>query len=208
MAVLNWTDAEVFQLLSCWAEEGVQEQLEGCKRNKHVYENLSKSITSRKLANNVVTRSKSFVRTTRRLKTSISWQGVEELSGSSLMMSDRLRNSDKMFLELEGKRLKFEEQQKRKEREFQLRMVQMLQGGMGGSSMYPPQYHSSAPPPHALSSMYYSPPGSANEYWTTCTLFLIIICKKNYVDIMNWYAKLIIITTSLQTVTIVISYLM
>ena len=44
MAVLNWTDAEVFQLLSCWAEEGVQEQLEGCKRNKHVYENLSKSL--------------------------------------------------------------------------------------------------------------------------------------------------------------------
>ena len=36
----NWTDAEVFQLISCWAEEGIQEQLEGCKRNKHVYERL------------------------------------------------------------------------------------------------------------------------------------------------------------------------
>jgi len=42
MVALNWTDAEVFQLLSCCAEEGVQEQLEGCKRKKHVYENLSK----------------------------------------------------------------------------------------------------------------------------------------------------------------------
>ena len=46
-------------------------------------------------------------------------------------MSDGLRNSDKMFLELEEKRLKFEEQQKHEEREFQLKMVQMLQGGMG-----------------------------------------------------------------------------
>ena len=54
-------------------------------------------------------------------------------------MSDGLKNSDKMFLELEEKRLKFEEQQKHEEREFQLRMVQMLQG-----SMYPPQYHLSA----------------------------------------------------------------
>ena len=40
----NWTDAEVFQLISCWAEEGIQEQLEGCKRNKHVYERLSRSL--------------------------------------------------------------------------------------------------------------------------------------------------------------------
>ena len=42
-------------------------------------------------------------------------------------MSDGLRNSNKIFLELEEKQLKFEEQQKREEREFQLRMVQMLQ---------------------------------------------------------------------------------
>ena len=46
------------------------------------------------------------------------------------IMSDGLRNSNKMFLELEEKTLKFEEQQKREEREFQLKMVQMLQGGM------------------------------------------------------------------------------
>ena len=43
MAV-NWTDAEVFQLISCWAEEGIQEQLEGCKRNKHIYERLSRNL--------------------------------------------------------------------------------------------------------------------------------------------------------------------
>ena len=36
---LKWTDAEVFWLISCWAKEGnqgIQEQLEGCKHNKHV----------------------------------------------------------------------------------------------------------------------------------------------------------------------------
>ena len=44
--VLNYTDAEVFQLISCWAEEGIQEQLEGCKGNKHVYERLSRSLAA------------------------------------------------------------------------------------------------------------------------------------------------------------------
>ena len=44
MAVVNWTDAETFQLINCWAEEGIQEQLEGCKRNKHIYESLSRSL--------------------------------------------------------------------------------------------------------------------------------------------------------------------
>lgn len=76
-------------------------------------------------------------------------------------MTDGLRSSDKMFMELEEKRLKFEEQQRREEREFQLRMIQMLQSSMGGNSMYPPQYHTSHPT--SSSSLYYSPPGS-NEY--------------------------------------------
>ena len=43
-------------------------------------------------------------------------------------MTDGLRSSDKMFME---QRLKVEEQQRREEREFQLRMIQMLQNGMG-----------------------------------------------------------------------------
>ena len=77
-------------------------------------------------------------------------------------MTDGLRNSDKMFMELEEKRLKFEEQQRREEREFQLRMIQVLQSGMGGNGMYPPQYHTSHPT--SPSNLYYSPPGSANEY--------------------------------------------
>ena len=41
---VNWTDAKVFQLISCWAEEGIQEQLEGCEYNKLVYERLSRSL--------------------------------------------------------------------------------------------------------------------------------------------------------------------
>ena len=67
-------------------------------------------------------------------------------------MNDGLRNSDKMFMELEEKGLKFEEQQRREEHEFQLRMIQILQSGMGGNSMYPPQYPTSPSP-------YYSPHG-------------------------------------------------
>ena len=42
------------------------------------------------------------------------------------VMTDGLKDSDRMFTELEVKRLKFEEQQRREEHEFQLHMVQML----------------------------------------------------------------------------------
>ena len=36
----GWTDGEVFKLIYIWKEEGIQEQLEGSKRNKHVYDKL------------------------------------------------------------------------------------------------------------------------------------------------------------------------
>ena len=38
-----WTDADVFKLIELWGE-GIQEQLEGSKRNKHVYEKLSNGL--------------------------------------------------------------------------------------------------------------------------------------------------------------------
>ena len=41
-------------------------------------------------------------------------------------MTDGLRSSDKILTELEEKRLKFEEKQREKKREFQLKMIQML----------------------------------------------------------------------------------
>ena len=43
-------------------------------------------------------------------------------------VTEELKESDKMFVELEEKRMKFEEQQRREERQFQLRMMQMLVG--------------------------------------------------------------------------------
>ena len=46
-------------------------------------------------------------------------------------MTDGLKSSDKMFTEMEEKRMKFEEQQRKEDREFQLKMMQMLQQGMG-----------------------------------------------------------------------------
>ena len=283
---LNWTDAEVFQLISCWAEEGIQEQLEGCKRNKHVYERLLnlaeyniektgeqcrtkvkklhqeyKKIKDKQkltgkgraewkyfnkldeiLATRPATRPPVLVETldsqpipsdqdsdetdaqrveennvqesqdhssaagdvsdnqsgnsTIRVsgtppshRNSISSSPKEDSDESSTAnkveikgkkrkqskgevledavtkvmktMTDGLRNSDKMFMELEEKRLKFEEQQRREEREFQLRMIQMLHSGMGGNSMYPAQCQLSHPT--SSSGLYYSPPGS-NEY--------------------------------------------
>lgn len=52
-------------------------------------------------------------------------------------VTDSIKSSDKMFTDLEEKRLKFEEQQKREEREFQLKILQMLQqSGNHFSSCY------------------------------------------------------------------------
>ena len=40
----TWSDAEVFKLIELWGEQGIQKQLEGSKRNKHVYEKLSSEL--------------------------------------------------------------------------------------------------------------------------------------------------------------------
>ena len=44
MAVANWSDSEVITLIELWGEEGIQEQLEGAKRSKHVYEKLGREL--------------------------------------------------------------------------------------------------------------------------------------------------------------------
>ena len=46
MAYTNWTDVEVFRLIQVWSEEGIQEQLEGAKRNKHIYEQLAEDLAT------------------------------------------------------------------------------------------------------------------------------------------------------------------
>ena len=40
----NWTDSEILLLIDSWSEEGIREQLEGSRCNKHVYEKLSRSL--------------------------------------------------------------------------------------------------------------------------------------------------------------------
>ena len=40
----SWTDAEVMKLIELWREQEIQEQLEGSKRNKHVYAKLSSEL--------------------------------------------------------------------------------------------------------------------------------------------------------------------
>ena len=36
----NWTDDETLLLIELWSEDGVQAQLEGCRKNQHVYEKI------------------------------------------------------------------------------------------------------------------------------------------------------------------------
>ena len=37
---MSWSNAEIFKLIELWGEQGIQEQLEGSKRNRHVYAKL------------------------------------------------------------------------------------------------------------------------------------------------------------------------
>ena len=40
----SWNDNEVLHLIQLWAEESIQEQLEGAKRNKHMYEKIAQAM--------------------------------------------------------------------------------------------------------------------------------------------------------------------
>ena len=40
----TWSDTEVINLIELWGDEGIQQQLEGAKRNKHVYDKLAKEL--------------------------------------------------------------------------------------------------------------------------------------------------------------------
>ena len=40
----NWKDDEILSLINIWGDDVVQAQLEGCKRNKSVYENIGKAM--------------------------------------------------------------------------------------------------------------------------------------------------------------------
>ena len=68
-------------------------------------------------------------------------------------VTEGLKESDKMLLELEEKRMKFEEQQKREERQFQLQMMQIL---VGSSNSRPPPRPTD---PHSQYYPMYSPFG-------------------------------------------------
>jgi len=40
----NWTDNQVLSLIQIWGDYNVQEQLEGSKRNKYVYDSVAKEL--------------------------------------------------------------------------------------------------------------------------------------------------------------------
>ena len=43
-SAMSWTEDETLQLLDLWGDANVQAQLEGCQRNKRVYEKISKEM--------------------------------------------------------------------------------------------------------------------------------------------------------------------
>lgn len=70
-------------------------------------------------------------------------------------VTDGLRETDKMFLELEEKRMEHEAQQKREERQFQLQLAQMLIGQPSG----PPHHYSGFP------SQFYGGPSTSQPLY-------------------------------------------
>ena len=251
MAVANWSDSEVINLIELWGEEGIQEQLEGAKRNKHVFEKLGRELKKtgsdktaeqcrakikklkldyRKikdkhnktgegrstwkyfdtmdavLGHRPTTRPSAVLDTSEQpdeddeggsedgeedkgseeqsnLSTAIALEDAQsshalspssssstkdaQSSGSkgkkrkrtkdekieAIMTSvvkevvNSQRESDKMFFEMEEKRMKYEAEQRKEERDFQLRMMSMLFGSQN-THMTPEQYS----PYHPFSS--------------------------------------------------------
>ena len=87
MAYTNWTDAEVFRLIQVWSEEGIQEQLEGAKRNKHVYEQLAEDLIIygiEKTGEQCRTKVKKLRQEYKKLADKHKETGQEEPSGNSL----------------------------------------------------------------------------------------------------------------------------
>ena len=39
-----WMDEEVFKLIELWGDDAIQAKLEGCKRNKDVYEKIAQGM--------------------------------------------------------------------------------------------------------------------------------------------------------------------
>ena len=40
----QWSDKETAKLIEIWREQAIQEQLEGCKRNRDVYDKVSREM--------------------------------------------------------------------------------------------------------------------------------------------------------------------
>ena len=68
---------------------------------------------------------------------------IEDLVNKVKTVLEGLKESNNMFLDLEEKRMKFEEQQRREERQFQLQMMLMLLGA-GQPPSHPPSHPTDA----------------------------------------------------------------
>ena len=44
MTTATWKDIETYKLIELWSDETIQEQLEGCKKNKDIYDKLSREM--------------------------------------------------------------------------------------------------------------------------------------------------------------------
>lgn len=43
---MAWTDEEAIKLISLWGEDEIQVQLDGCKRNKSVFEKIAREMAA------------------------------------------------------------------------------------------------------------------------------------------------------------------
>ena len=41
MGIINWSQEEMFKLISLWIEDNIQDQLEGCRRNSSVFQKIA-----------------------------------------------------------------------------------------------------------------------------------------------------------------------
>ena len=44
LLMATWTDEETYKLIELWGEDKIQAELEGCKRNAHIFEKITREM--------------------------------------------------------------------------------------------------------------------------------------------------------------------
>jgi len=65
----TWGKPETLKLIDLWADDKVQEELEGCHHNRDIYQHIAMKLQEAELSNNVARKLRNCARNTEKLRT-------------------------------------------------------------------------------------------------------------------------------------------